>query len=212
MTRIIIIRHGHSLSNGSGTLTGQLDSPLSETGLKQADLICKFIQDNYKVDAVYSSDLIRAVKTVEKIADVFHTSVIPDKRFREIDCGAWQGKPFDLLMQDSEYKFWNEHMGTTKTADGESFLDVQQRVLSAIDDISLKHENQTVIIATHGGVIRTLQCYLAGKNIENLTTIPWVPNASTTVIVKNGDKYDYELNGYCDYLGELITKLSSTLK
>lgn len=212
MTRFIIVRHGHSLSNKGGTLTGQIDSPLSETGIEQAKLICKFLKENYKIDAIYSSDLSRAVDTVKHLGKDLGLQVITDKRFREIDCGIWQGKTFDVLMQDKEYRFWNENMGTAQAIGGESFLDVQKRALNAIEDIYLKRKEQTVVIASHGGLIRTLQCHVAKEKIENLSSIPWVPNASTSVIIKDGNNYQYELNGFCDYLGNLITKLSSTLK
>ena len=68
MVKILLVRHGQSLSNDSGTITGQIDSPLSNLGLKQAELVSNYIFKNYSVNAIYSSDLTRAVDTLKPLS------------------------------------------------------------------------------------------------------------------------------------------------
>ena len=68
MVKFIVVRHGFSSSNLDKTLTGHLDAPLVEMGYKQGQAVSEYIFNNYKIDAIYSSDLIRAVQTVEKLA------------------------------------------------------------------------------------------------------------------------------------------------
>lgn len=212
MTKIILIRHGQSLSNLQNTLTGQVNSPLTELGLKQADLACEYVIKNYTVDAVYSSDLSRAKETVAKISEHFNTPIITDPRLREIYSGKWDGQSFDYLMTLPQYTEWVSNMGVLKSDQGESFSDVYDRAVCALNEIIEKHPNQTVAIGTHGGAIRCLQCYFAGKTTKDIYDVPWVPNASTTVVNYKDGKFNTELNGYCEYLGDMITVLSKTLK
>ncbi len=212
MTKIILIRHGQSLSNLQNTLTGQVNSPLTELGVKQAELACGYIINNYSIDAIYSSDLSRAKCTVEKLAEHFKLPINEDKRFREIYSGKWDGQSFDYLLTIPYYNEWVANIGTMQSDGGESFIDVYDRVVCAISEIVEKHPNQTVAIGTHGGAIRSLQCYFAGLPAKNLCDIPWVPNASITVVNCESGKFTTELNGYCEYLGDMITTLSKTLK
>ena len=212
MTKIILIRHGQSVSNLENTLTGQMNAPLTELGLKQADLACEYIIKNYNVDGIYSSDLSRAYNTVIPLSKHFNLDINPDKRFRELHAGVWDGQYFDHLITLPEYNKWMANMGVLKSDQGESFGDVYDRAVCALNEIVKKHPNQTIAIGTHGGAIRSLQCYFAEKPIANINDIPWVPNASITVVNYENGVFTTELNGYCEYLGDMITTLSKTLK
>ena len=68
MTKLLIVRHGYSTSNVHKTFTGHIDSPLSEVGFKQAEKVSAYLNENYKVDENYSSDLSRAIDTVMPLA------------------------------------------------------------------------------------------------------------------------------------------------
>ena len=63
MTRLLFVRHGQSKANLDGVFAGQIDPALTELGCRQAECTAEFIAENYKVDAVYSSDLQRAYQT-----------------------------------------------------------------------------------------------------------------------------------------------------
>ena len=68
MTKLLLIRHGFSSGNKEKRFSGQMDLPLSEEGLRQAHLACEYILNNYQVGALYASDLVRAVDTVEPLS------------------------------------------------------------------------------------------------------------------------------------------------
>ena len=83
MTRFIIIRHGLSVYNEARRFQGHLDIPLHAIGLEQADASAKYVLENYKIDRVYSSDLCRASRTAQPIADGLGLPLELDKRLRE---------------------------------------------------------------------------------------------------------------------------------
>ena len=76
MVTFLIVRHGFSASNVQATFTGQLDAPLIEKGFLQAEVVSKYIYDNYKVDAIYSSDLSRAVDTITPLSKACNLPII----------------------------------------------------------------------------------------------------------------------------------------
>ena len=89
--RFILVRHGESEWNRIGRYQGQLDAPLSELGLKQADALAERLQ-NEKLDAIFTSPLQRAKRTAEAIAR-FHPrlELQEDPALMEIHHGTWQG-------------------------------------------------------------------------------------------------------------------------
>ena len=69
MTTFILVRHGESMANKTKSYAGHIDIPLSEEGFLQAEAVSRYIEENFKVDAVYSSDLSRAYNTIKLFAD-----------------------------------------------------------------------------------------------------------------------------------------------
>ena len=66
MVKIILIRHGYSQGNAFGkAFCGQTDLPLTDIGFKQAKEVCDYVFNNYKVDAIYSSNLSRAFLSIQ---------------------------------------------------------------------------------------------------------------------------------------------------
>lgn len=90
MTQLILIRHGETDWNVEGRWQGQADVPLNERGRAQAVQLAQELKDD-GIDAIYSSDLIRALETAEKLSEATKLSVQIDRRLREIHQGEWQG-------------------------------------------------------------------------------------------------------------------------
>jgi len=89
-----IVRHGETLANRSGILQGHLNVPLSGRGKRQAELVGKALSE-FKIHAVYSSDLDRARETAAAIAKYHDCKLIPERRLREVHCGGMQGRTMD---------------------------------------------------------------------------------------------------------------------
>src|SRR6266851_331469 len=88
--RILLARHGETISNVEGRWQGQSDSPLTERGLAQSRELARALSNEHMA-AVYSSDLGRALGTAREVAELYALTVQTDVRLREIDTGAWTG-------------------------------------------------------------------------------------------------------------------------
>jgi len=99
MVRIVLIRHGYSTYNEKRLFSGQLDVPLNEIGERQADMTAAFVLENYPPSAIYSSDLSRAVRTVQPIADKLSLEIIKRRELREIDVGLWHNMSYEEVEE-----------------------------------------------------------------------------------------------------------------
>lgn len=184
MTTLLLIRHGESLANVEGRFAGHLDAPLSATGQAQAAITAEYIRSHYTVDDVYASDLARAFDTGKAVADRFGLPTNPDSDLREIFAGDWEGAVYDELPKQFPASFhtWLTDIGNAVCDGGESVAHLQGRVLTALRRIAAEHDGQTVVVATHATPIRSLQCFCEGKTLDGMKTVPWVSNASVTVV------------------------------
>ena len=91
MTKFVIVRHGQSVANLEERYAGCYNALLTPLGKKQAELLTEYILKTYRVDAVYSSPLSRAIETVEKIASRSGVALNVCEGLREIDGGKWEG-------------------------------------------------------------------------------------------------------------------------
>ena len=208
MIKFLIVRHGNSVSNIAKTFTGHIDAPLSEIGYKQAQLVSEYIYNNFKVDKICSSDLTRAVDTIKPLADKLGLEIFKRKDMREMFGGEWEGKLFaDLPVYfENDYKVWQQTPGLARPTGGESYAEVQARSLSVINDLYKTDDGKTVVIATHGGFIRTLQCAANNVKLVDMNTVPYVVNASVSIVEYDGKNLDWK-DSISDYLGELQTAM-----
>ncbi len=184
MTTILLIRHGESVTNKKRRYTGQGDVPLTELGEAQAEGLVEYIEKHFFVDAVYSSDLIRAVCTIKPFCDKYGFEIKKDKRLRELDVGVWSGKTFEEVgeLYAEDHTKWRADPVKNRCTDGESYRDLQNRAIPALLDIAEQNPGKTVAVATHGGLIRTVICKAIGMPLERMADITLCENTSVTVI------------------------------
>ena len=202
MTKIIFVRHGYSESNKEKRFCGQRDVPLDALGHSQAEQMKEYLLKNYKIDAIYSSDLCRAVDTVKPIANALNKEIHTSEALREVNVGIWQG----MLVEDVKIKYpkaflrYKETPGLTRFEGGEGYDDILARALPAVQKIAAENEGKTVIIGTHGGVIRVLRAAWTGIPLERIDEVAPVANASVTEVdCENGSFHIVQI-GYADYL------------
>mgnify|MGYP005918625611 FL=1 len=209
MTKFLIIRHGQSTANLEERYAGWYDAPLTELGRKQAAITTDYILKNYHVDAVYSSDLIRAVETVKEIAARANVPLVKEKALREIDGGEWERKQVEEIAREypEQAYLWKTDIGKARPTGGESFAELQVRIDSALRKIAAENDGKTVVVASHGGAIRTMQCLFENVPIEDMRKVPWTPNASVSEVNYENGKYTPVRLGYTGHLGTLITEI-----
>ena len=159
LTKIFLIRHGETEWNRVGKLQGSSDIRLSPEGLHQAQLLAEHTPF-HAVDAVYSSDLVRAVMTAKILADKFNLPIIKERGLRETSFGDWEGRSLKELAKENPNGFENFFTRPDKVQppNGETFLQSQARIMNALDEIIADNENKNIIIVTHGAAIRLILC------------------------------------------------------
>jgi len=209
MTTLIFVRHGQSVSNLEQRFTGQQETELTPLGHKQAEATARFLA-SYKIDKIYSSDLLRSMQTAEPTARIQRLTVIPDPAFREINAGLWEGKPYSLLRErfGADYEKWITDLGHAHPNGGESTLELAARVYGAVERILQVERGKTVAIFTHATPVRMLACRWFGLLPERASEVPFCHNASVS-IVEYEDNGDYRLirYSYDEHQGENATGL-----
>lgn len=170
-----MIRHGQTEWNVLHKIQGQLDSPLTQQGkLEAKETAEKFKHIHF--DAVFSSDLLRAKHTAEIITIEKKLKIITAKALRERTFGEYDGytsteyaektasllKEYKKLMIDEQLKF--------KFAKGyESDKEVVTRLITFLRETAIAYAGKTVLMITHGGVLRTFLTKLGFAEREKLT-------------------------------------------
>ncbi|MBK9179717.1 MAG: histidine phosphatase family protein [Acidimicrobiales bacterium] len=151
MTRLLLVRHGQSVWNADGRWQGQADPPLSPLGEAQARAAARSVGE---VDAIVASDLRRARRTAELIAEGLGAGpVAVDVRLRERDAGEWTGCTRDDI--ELRWPGWLEaHRRPPGYEPDEHLLG---RVLAAVLDAAAVHAGGSVLVVAHGGAIRTFE-------------------------------------------------------
>jgi broad specificity phosphatase PhoE len=162
-----VVRHGESEWNVKKLIQGHKGSPLTEQGKSQVRALADALT-SIRFDAVYSSDLSRARDTAEMIALERKLAVRTTEALRERSYGAFEGrhkeeferstapllKKFaELFDRSSNHEFLERH----NIEDDEALAG---RVITYLREIAAVHATQTVLVVTHGAVMRTLLVHL----------------------------------------------------
>lgn len=209
MTTVLFVRHGESQANRRNLFIGHTDMDLEENGVKQAETTAQFIAENFSVDTVYASDLSRAARTGQIIADRLGLPIQKDARFREIYAGEWEGEPFDALYEKFSVDFtvWNRDLGRSRCTGGESVAELGTRIMAAATEIAEENAGKTVVIATHATPIRAMECLVKTGDILTIQNLQWVSNASVSVFTYENGIWKAEAISLDAHLGDMRTAL-----
>ena len=170
---IYLVRHGETQGNIDDKAQGHLDVPLTETGKLQAKAVAERLSD-IEFDAVYSSDLKRAVDTAKAI-----TAQHPELRIqtrselREYHFGNYEDMPWDEVSNTDPQLFQRWKNLTTridiKFPGGESMRDAWKRVGSFLREVLADHRqgNKTILIVGHGGSLQAVLAQLLNLSAAN---------------------------------------------
>lgn len=175
--RIFLVRHGQTDWNNEHRLQGHLAVHLNAQGLQDAEHVARTLQRDYlPLDALYSSDLERAVETALVISRVLGMDVVYDKRLREWDQGDWSGmlaKEARALAPEWSAAF-NRNPLKAGTPNGETGEELVARAVSTLDEIAAAHPGGRVAVVSHGATMSMVRWYaLAGLDLGYLQTEQW---------------------------------------
>jgi len=176
--QLILIRHGQTDWNATGRWQGQADPPLNAMGRAQARQTAAELKDQH-VDALISSDLLRAHQTAEIIGSALKLNVELESRLREVNLGDWQGLYSAEIgaRWPEEMRLWLESPLATRPPHGESIRELADRVLAAMNDIAARCSTKRVGMVAHELPIAIITTRATAVPLERLREhIP--PNAA----------------------------------
>jgi len=169
-TEIILIRHGETEWNSQQRMQGHSNSDLSSVGQAQIQALGQWLKI-VPFDLIYSSDSLRAKQTAEAITQFSGHELKIDLRLREKNLGIFEG-----LTSEEARERHPEVFRLFKTAgskyvidEGESTQQLQDRALEIVDEIRIKHLEESVLLVTHGGFIRVVMKHSLGLSLETPT-------------------------------------------
>ncbi len=227
-TKIIMVRHGYSISNDLKFFTGHLDVALTDKGREQAELCGEFFKPCdasaergnaehplkmsdigiTRVDKIYSSDLCRAYDTALPIARAVGLPVEKAQSLREINGGKWDGMYFEDIDKtySDEYAVWKSDIGRAEPVGGEAVGDMWIRITTSVSELASRHDGENVVLVTHATPIRIICTLAHGGRAEDMADMPWVSNASVSVFDFDGTFHPQIIN-ITSHLGTLKTDL-----
>jgi probable phosphoglycerate mutase len=168
--RLLLIRHGETSWNKQRRIQGsRSNTPLSETGYKQADRIAALLKPQ-RVDAIYSSPLRRAVNTAQTLAGACGLQVRTVPELQEIDAGDLDGLS-EKEMGEGHLAFWKEWRRgdpSLHLPGGESLDDLQKRVWWAVERLLERHTDDTVAVVGHLFTNLVIVCKALGLDLHNI--------------------------------------------
>jgi broad specificity phosphatase PhoE len=165
MTDLWLVRHGQTDWNLTGRWQGQTSHApgLNDVGRAQA-LSTREHLTGIRFSAIYCSDLLRARQTAELISESLNLNITLEPRLREMHLGVWEG----MLSSEIEIQYPQELAERerdplhARAPQGESPLEVEERVIPAVTDITEKYPDDSVLIVSHGVSLAVIICHAQG--------------------------------------------------
>lgn len=193
MTQIFLIRHGEAEGNLYRRCQGQVDVPLTGNGERQASFLTRRFA-SVPLEAVYSSDLRRAMFTARAAGAGRGLVPIPDPRLREMGFGVWEGRTWgEINRRWPEQKTFFLTDPEKLTVPGmEDCADVLARYTAALEEIARRHRGGCAAAAGHGMAIRLLAASLCRVPFSRIREVPLCGNTAVTTLSWDGERLHIE--------------------
>ena len=210
MTNVYLVRHAEAEGNLYRRAQGQYNSLITAKGDRQLEALARRFEGVH-LDAVYSSDLYRSLKTAAAIAAPKGLPIIRDPRLREVKMGIWE----DLSWGDIEW-FWPEELEHFSNfpllwqAEGsETFLELRRRLTAAVDDIAAKNDGKTIAVFSHGCALRAYLSGLVNGEMGGIENVPHGDNTNVSLIEDAGGEKKLVYLGDGSHLPEELSTFAN---
>ncbi len=174
MMKIVWVRHAETDFNRQGIVQGsKIDSPLNELGHQQAHALFKHY-GALPFTAVYTSALQRTQQTLKGWKEAGHI-LTPCPELNEISWGDIEGHVSTLESRQHFYtvvKAWTEGNFQARLPNAESAQDVWDRVTPFINHLQTLNDNDSVLVCSHGRMLRIILGQLIGKGLHEMEAFP----------------------------------------
>ena len=183
MTALHLLRHGEPAI--FGRLNGRLPGVgLSEKGRAEAAAQVGQLGGE-KIEAIYSSPMQRTRETAEIVAERLGLPIRYREDVIEIDYGEWTGLTFDQIRQDERWQMWSRSRSIAAVPGGESWRQVQERVVGALFALRQAPPEGSVVVVSHGDVIRAALLFALGMPLDFYSRIEIAFASLSTIRLDN---------------------------
>lgn len=187
LTRLLLTRHGETDWNTARRIQGWSDIPLNERGREQARRLAQRLAGE-ELAAIYASDLDRCLETAAIVRGSRPLPLRVTEALRELCYGSLEGLTWDELIAQGREEWlrrWNAGQAEAPPG-GEALADAWARADRFLSCILLRHPGETVLVVTHGGLLRLLICRLQGLGYERWGTVRTANTGLTEIVVEPG--------------------------
>jgi len=202
-TMVLLVRHGQTPTTGA-TLPGRAKGlHLSEAGVAQAQAAAARIAELRDVAAVYASPLERTRETAKPIAAQRGLKVQIHRGLLECDFGDWTGAQLKDLRKLPEWRTVQSYPSGFRFPGGESFTEMQTRMVGAIDELVARHPGQTIVAVSHADTIKAALAQALGTHLDLFQRIVVSPCSISAILYSAGGPAVLASNSTGDSLSRL---------
>jgi probable phosphomutase (TIGR03848 family) len=203
-TLVLLVRHGQTPTTGA-TLPGRAKGlHLSETGRIQAGAVAARVAGLRDVAAVYASPLERTRETAAPIARALELKVKADRGLLECEFGEWTGAKLSDLRKKPEWNTVQRHPSGFRFPGGESFTEMQVRMVNAVDRLAAAHRGKTIVCVSHADPIKAAVAHALGTHLDLFQRIVISPCSVSAILTTPGGPIVLAVNSTGDDLKALV--------
>ncbi len=185
MTRLLLIRHATNDLQKDGVLAGWTPGVhLNQAGRAQAEALAQRLTP-VEIEAIYTSPLERTRETAEIVAAPHELPVVAREGLGEVRFGRWTKEALEKLRRRRLWRAVQFTPSTMRFPGGESFYEMQTRIVAELERLRAKHPKQTIVVVSHADVIKAAVAHYAGVHLDLFQRLIISP-ASLTVLVLDG--------------------------
>ncbi len=197
-TLVLFVRHGHTPTTGKLLPGRAAGLHLSDDGRAQARAVAERIAALPAVGAIYSSPLERTRETAAAIAAVKGLKVKTERGLLEADIGQWTGRELKAVRRVPEWKAVQRHPSGFRFPGGESFLEMQSRMVDTVDRLHAAHPGETVVAVSHADPIKAALAHALGTHLDLFQRFAISPCSVSAVAYANGGPMVLTVNSLAD--------------
>ncbi len=198
-TVVLLVRHGKTPTTGQ-VLPGRAKGlHLSDEGRDQAEQVAERIGTlaagkHAGPVAVYASPLERTTETARPIAKRLGLRVRADRGLLECDFGEWTGAKLTDLAKKPEWTTVQRNPSGFRFPGGESFLEMQTRMTSALARLIARHPGETVVAVSHADPIKAVVAQAAGTPLDLFQRLTVAPCSVSAIAYTGGGPFVLTVN------------------
>lgn len=188
MLTIHFVRHGQTNYNAERRVQGQFDSVLTDAGIQQAqDLQPKI--ESLGLTAAYTSSNVRARHTAEILVENLPLELDCRDELREIFMGPWQHRYWSEVAENDpeQYRYFMSEPDRFRFEGCESFEELQNRGVAAVEEIIQTESEGHALIVSHGAILKTILAHYSSVPLGKIWSDPNLENCSHSVMVAESD-------------------------